>query len=66
MMVGHIRFTMHMVKGELNHEFTLERTVPLCNMTVGLPPPCTVYRTQAEFEDYEDRSVSSMKKDWNP
>jgi hypothetical protein len=57
--------TMRMVNGEYDHEYTGERTIPLCNLTMSSLPPCTVYGTQQEYDEYESGSLSAMDNGWN-
>ena len=42
-----------------------ERTIPLCNLTMSSLPPCTVYGTQQEYDEYESGSLSVMDNGWN-
>ncbi len=57
--------TMRMVNGEYDNEYTGERTIPLCNLTMSSLPPCTVYGTQQEYDEYESGSLSAMDNGWN-
>jgi hypothetical protein len=58
---------MRMVNSEHDNEYTGERTVPLCNLTMDSLPPCTVYShsTQQEYDEYESASLSAMDQGWN-
>ncbi len=56
---------MRMVNGDYDHEYTGERTIPLCTLTMSSLPPCTVYGTQQEYNEYESGSLSAMDNGWN-